>query len=262
MRAALRATTDRQKWGGRYAISNWAADNNAGINRQVTCVQTGDLGEPVPLNLQIRFAGLASPVGQLGVSPVLPFQYPAVGSLSRVRVTIRRGSDPSASPTVDTYDVPTGFVLPIDIVTARSLGVEVEAVGFTADDTRGFIEAIVAPVTTVGPRNTAYPWSAPEDASFIATSAVATSLLGANSDRQQFTICNTSTDADLMLQLGLGPSGDLPRWLPTPRGSFVLPRNQFAVYESPAGNCCKATIFGIWSNAGNGGALIHAGRTW
>lgn len=255
--------TDRaQKWGGRYAISNWAADNNVGINRQVTCVQTGDLGEPTALNLQIRFAALATPVGTLGVSPVMPFVYPAVGSMSRVRVTIRRGSDPSASPTVDTYDVPTGWTLPIDVVTARNLGVEVEAIGFVADDTRGYIEAIVAPVTAIGPKNTSYPWSRPENAAFIATNAAAVSLLGENSDRQQFTICNTSTDADLMVQLGLGPSGDLPRWLPTPRGSFVLPRNMFAVYESPAGNCCKATIYGIWSNAGNGGALVHAGRTW
>lgn len=254
------------KFGGRYAISNWVLDNNAGVPRQVTVIDTQDLGEPTPMNIQIRFANIGTPIGDRAPSPTLPFQYPATSGATFCRVKIRRSNDPSASPTVDVFDVPVGFVLPIDTVTAQKLGVEVEAFGVGAagsvDDTRCFVEAIATPVTNIGPKNTVYPWSAPENASFIATNAAAVSLLGANSDRQQFTLCNTSTDADLMIQLGLGPSGDLPRWLPTPRGSFVLPRNMFATYESPPGNCCKATIYGIWSNAGNGGVLVHAGRTW
>lgn len=252
-----------QKWGGRFLISNVPATNALGIPSQVTVIQTGDLTLPTPVNIQLRFAANGA-----NRQPILPFLYPLPGVAPSVTVTIRRGVDPSSSPTIDTYTLLTNDVLPIDMVTARDLGVEVSAQA--PADVTVWVEAIAAPVHDIGPVNKVQPWFFSQNPTFIATNPAPVSLLAPNSDRVQFFICNTSTNADLLVQLGRGPNLALPQWLPFPLGSFILPRNRFAVYESPAPVCFKGTpgdgvrgsVYGIWSNAGDGGAMIHEGTAF
>jgi hypothetical protein len=255
-RAALGSQRD-QKWGGRYLISDDAALNNTGTPRRVTILNTGDLGIPTPINVQLRFALNIAANRQ----PALPFVYPCHGGISLVRVTVRRGVDETSGMTTDIYNLSVNDVLPIDIITARLLQVEVEVTGFGSGSTT-WVEAIATPVSEIGPINQVHPWSVPRNPAFIATTAAETTLLAANSDRGQFFIVNTSTDADLMVQLGKGPNGLGPTWGPPPRGTYVLPRNMFAVYESPTPAGYKGTVFGIWSGAGTGGALIHEGTVF
>jgi len=263
-----------QKWGAITLLSNFASlnqpgtgtaanENVRGVVRRATFVRTPDLGEPMPLNLQIRFARNSTTNVKRG-NPVLPFNYPLVGSATRMKVTIRRGIDPSSAPTIDDYFIGTNQVLPIDTITARQLGVEIEAVGpdptpEQRNTTTAWVEAICSPVTNIGPTNEIHPWAVATNPAFIATNPGGTSLLAANSQRVQFFIQNTSTNADLLLQFGLGPNGNPPVFGATPTGTFVLPRNIFAVYESPCPCGFKGTVFGIWSNAGDGGAIIHSG---
>ena len=127
------------------------------------------------------------------------------------------------------------------------------------DTTTAWVEAICSPVQNIGPTNEIHPWAVSDNSAFKATTAVATTLLAPNTQRVQFFIQNTSTNADLLLQFGLGPNGDVPVFGATPTGTFILPRNIFAVYESPCPCGFKGTVFGIWSNVGDGGAIVHQG---
>jgi hypothetical protein len=255
-RAAMGSQRDR-KWGGRYLISDDAALNAIGTPRRVTIITTGDLGVPTPVNVQLRFAVNIAANRQ----PALPFLYPCHGGISLVRVTVRRGVDETSGMTTDVYNLSVNDVLPIDIITARLLSVEVEVTGFGSGTTT-WVEAIATPVNNIGALNQVHPWAVAQNPTFVAATAAATTLLAANSDRVQFFIVNTSTDADLMIQLGLGPNGLTPLWLPTPRGTYVLPRNMFAVYESPTPAGFKGTVFGIWTAAPTGGALVHEGTAF
>jgi len=251
-----------QKWGGRSLISNWSSLATLGVRKSVTLITTGDIGIPQPVNVQLRFARNDQADTKPG-NPVPPFDYPLHGSATQVIVRIRRGVDPSSSPTTDIYNLFVNDVLPIDIITSRFLGVEVEAAGDIGDDdVITWVEAIATPVHEIGAKNQIHPWDVAQNPGFIATSATATTLLGANSDRVQFFIVNTSTNADLLVQLGKGPNDDDPTWLPNPLGTFVLPRNNFFTYESPCPCGFKGTVFGIWSNAGDGGAIIHEGTVY
>jgi len=262
-----------QKWGARTLLSNFQSLNQPAVGtgernpkptvKRATFVRTQDLGVPMPLNLQVRFAVNDQGNVRRG-NPILPFEYPLVGSATRIKVTIRRGIDPSSSPTIDDYFIGVNEVLPIDTITARELGVEIEAVGPAAipndpDSTTAWVEAICSPVQDIGPTNKIHPWAVADNPAFKATSATASALLAANTQRVQFFIQNTSTNADLLLQFGLGPNNDVPVFGATPKGSFILPRNIFAVYESPCPCGFKGTVFGIWSNAGDGGAIVHQG---
>ena len=265
-----RPDSKRQKWGGRVLLSDDAALQPFGIMPRATLISTGDLKVPTPINIQLRFANNTGPTNR---QPVLPFRYPVQGGTQACRVVIRRGTDPTASPTEDSYIMLPNDVLPIDTVTARELGVDVElnVPGAGAGSTM-WVEAIATPIEDVGPTNKVYPYQVTQNPTFIATNAAAVALLPANSDRVQFFITNTSTDADLLLQFGLGPNLLLPAWLPNPRGTLILPRGTFAVYESfspftfkgvPAVAApLRGTIYGIWSNAGNGGAMIHEGTAF
>jgi len=255
-----------QKWGGRFLISNFKALTDRGVRKNVTVITTGDLGMTAPINVQLRWARNdgANPNAKAG-NPVPPFLYPLHGSATKVKVRVRRGIDPTSSVTVDEYELGVNDVLPIDNITARWLGVEVEAIGANPpvpDDTTTWVEAIATPVTNVGPKNEIHPWDVAQNPIFRATSAAATTLLAANSDRVQFFIVNTSTNADLLVQLGLGPNGNNPVFGASPKGTFVLPRNNFFTYESPCPCGFKGTVFGIWSNAGDGGAIVHEGTVY
>lgn len=260
-----RADSKQQKWGGRFLISDQTALNNIGVPRAVTVLATGDLQLPTPINVQLRFAA-NNPINN---QPILPFTYDAHGGISRVTAELRRGTDPSASPTIDTFNMFVNDVLPIDTVTARELGMRVFVDGFGSGSTT-WVEAIASPVTDVGPKNHVYPWNEPGNPRFVALNVAATTLLEPNSDRIQFFIVNTSPDADLLIQFGRGPNLALPQWLPNPLGTFILPRGGFSVYESPApfsfkgvtADGVRGAIYGIWSNAGTGGAMIHEGTVY
>jgi hypothetical protein len=245
------------RWGDRRLISDDAAQNNRGTNRRVVLVDTKDLGMPEAINIQIRFAANNAANNQ----PVEPFTYPAPGAVSLVRITIRRGIDDQAGLTEDVFNLTVNDVLPIDIVTCRWLTVTAEVTGF-GSGTTVWVEAIATPVHHIGPKNEAHPWDVSGNPDFKAASAAAITLLGANSDRVQFFVVNTSTDADLLIQLGKGPNGLSPVFGATPKGTFILPRNMFAVYESPCPCGFKGAVFGIWSGAGTGGAIIHEGTAF
>jgi len=256
-----RNDSKRQKWGGRYLISNFRNLRDAGVRNSVTVVSTGNLPLPMPIDVQLRFAANGT-----NNQPVLPFTYNMTGSATKLLVRVRRGTDPTASPTLDEYPMFPGNVFPIDVITSRNLGVDVIAQGLAVDDTTVWVEAIATPLQDIGPINKVYPWNVVTNQSFRATSAVGTVLLPYNSSRQQFYICNTSTDADLGIgfitggQDAIAPA-DLPTW-PTTNIAFVLPRNSFAVYESPCPCGFKGHVTGVWSNAGTGGALITEGAAF
>jgi len=264
-----------QKWGARTLLSNFrslnqpatgtgASENVKGVVKRATFIRTPDLGVPNPLNVQIRFAANDGGNVTRG-NPVLPFQYPLVGSAQHIKVTVRRGIDPSSSPTIDDYFIGVNEVFPIDTITGRELGVEIEAVGppgdlGQVDTTTAWVEAICSPVRNIGPTNEIHPWAVAQNTSFTAANPAATTLLAANSQRVQFFIVNHSTNSDLMIQLGKGPNNSDPRWLPTPLGTYVLPKNNFFVYESPCPCGFKGTVFGIWDQAiPDGGATVHEG---
>ena len=258
-----RGNSSRQLWGSRAFISNFIADNNLGAPKTRTLVETPTFDEPTPINVQLRFAA-ATPGPN--PQPILPFLYTQPGAMTRVITSVRRGIDEQASPTMDTYNTAPGDVLPFDIVTAKQLGIDCTASSFAPggnfDDTRGFVEMIATPVCVVGPKNNSYPYDVAANPSFKTTAATPFALLTPNPQRIQFFVVNTSTDADLLLQFGVGPNGNLPTWAPNPNGTLVLPRGGFAVYESPTPMCFKGTVWGIWSNVGNGGAMLYEGNVY
>jgi hypothetical protein len=265
-----RTDSNQQKWGGRFLLSNLGVP---GSTTRATVIQTGNLATPTPINVQLRFAQNDPGLGG-GNRAILPFDYPVHGGVVLLRVTVRRSSSQTASPTVDTYLMGPNDVFPIDTITASVLGIEVDFPDPVGSGSTTWVEAIATPVCDIGPTNKVYPYNVAANSRFVATNAVAVSLFPANSDRVQFFITNTSTDADLLVQFGLGPNNALPTWAPNPLGTLILPRNQFAVYESLAPVTFKGlqgfngipnargTIYGIWSNAGTGGAMLYEGTAF
>ncbi len=268
----------RQKWGGRRLISDNAALNEAGVPRRVTLINTGDMGLPDTINVQLRFANnipnvsgqdpLGNPI-LAGNNPQFPFLYPAPSGVFLVVVTVRRGVDRTVGSTTDTYEMTVNDVFPIDNIAAANLSVDVEVTG-AGSGTTVWVEAIATPVDRVGPTNQVHPWQVSQNPTFINTNPAAVSLLPPNSDRVQFFLTNTSTDQDLLIQLGRGPNNALPSFGPPTLGTFVLPRNNFNVYESPSpagfkgipGDGVRGSVYGIWSGAGNGGVMIHEGTAF
>jgi len=241
-----------QKWGGRTLISNVQALLNTGLaTRSTTIIGTGDLGRPRAINVQMRFA-----VNGANNQPVLPFYEAQPLSVTTIDLTVRRGNDPSASPTVDKYTMNLRDVLPFDIVTARELGIEVAVtVAESIFPVTVWVEAIATPCDFPSAVNQIFPWNVTQVMKFQAASAVATTILAENIDRVQFFLCNTSTNADLLVGFGVAPT-----WLPNPVGTIVLPRNSFAQYESPAPFGFKNKVFGIWNDpAPNGGVIVTEG---
>ncbi len=257
----------RQKWGGRYLISN-LIDN---VGARATVISTGNLILPTSLNVQLRWSRNVTLSGTR--QPELPFTYPVHGGVVVATVHVRRSVDPTSPPTQDTYSLGPNDVFPIDMITARELGVDVELPNVGSGSTT-WVEAICTPVHDVGPTNKVYPYNVAQNPRFVATTIMPTALLTPNSDRVQFFITNTSTNADLLLQFGAGPNLALPTWAPNPLGTLILPRNQFACYESmspftfkgrpnpDASPPIRGQVYGVWSNAGDGGAMIYEGTAF
>jgi len=250
-----------EKWGGRSLLSNDPALLNRpnGQQRQkVTLIQIADMGRPRQVNIQMRWAPV---VAANNPTPELPFTFDCRGGVNRYLVTVRRTVDRQAGPIEDQFEIFIGDTLPIDIVLCRELTVEIEAMTLGTDG-QGWVECAASLVSNPGPRNLWYPYDVVNTQRFQATSAAGLRLIPANKDRFQFTICNTSTDADLAIgfasPLPLNAVPPVPVW-PTTNIAFVLPRGGFFVYESPTQAVFKGNVMGVWSGAGNGGALIMEG---
>lgn len=263
-----RNDSSAQKWGGRFLLSNDPVFNGQGIKAKATLIATGDLGLPMPVSVQLRFApNVAMPGG--GNAPVLPFKNAVVGGINRWRVTVRRGIDQTTPITEDSYNlfvgIPSGDTLPFDVVTVRSLGVDIEATTLAAPGL-AWVEAVAAPVHHVGAKNIVHPWDIVSRQSAHALGAAAVVLV-ANQDRAQFYLCNTSTNSDMLIGFvsetadQVVPGASLPVW-PSTNGAFVLPRNMFAVYESPTGNCFKGHVTAVRSGAGDGFLLATEGTVF
>jgi hypothetical protein len=254
----------RDKWGGRFLLTNDPALLNATPSigrRQATLIETPDLGMPRPIDIQIQFAldsiNAGTTHAPLGFfNPIFPIQN--VGT-SFLQFRQRRAFDPSA-PLQENNERITTFPeqYPFDIVVARQLGIDVElAVG--APIMTVWIDSIAAIVDVPAVRNQIPGWGnnlttnpAIPAENFVAASAVSIPLLAIdNPARATMIIVNTSTNADLALGFGR-----TPRWVPTPRGSIILPRNMFSSYEG----AWTGAVFGIWSDpVPNGGALVTEG---
>ena len=255
---------DADKWGGRTLFSNDAALLNRPQGQQVrsqTMVQIADLGRNRQINLQMRFANV---INSSNVTPALPFSFDMVGGVTKYRVTIRRAVDRQAGPVEEVFDLFPQDTLPVDVILARELTVNVEALTLGTDG-QGWVEMAAGIVSDPGPRNLWHPYDVVNQQRFQATAAAGVRLLAANKDRYQFTICNTSTDADLLIgfasPLPNNAVPPLPVW-PSTNGALVLPRNMYATYESPPTACFKGNVMGVWSNAGNGGALLMEGTVF
>lgn len=259
--------TSRQKWGGRSLLSNDPAVPRPASSRQ-TLIATGDLGLVRTLNVQLRFA-VNGPANQ----PVLPFRYAAPPANATIKVTVRRGVDPTSGVTDDTYIVEgtTANLFPIDMISARTLGVDVEAISDPAGNmTTVWVEAIATPVDYPGPMNLVHPWGIVNKQITFSGIAGGAISLRQNSDRVQFFIVNAATDADFYigfksadftLPAQVIPAGDFPTIGPPPTNTaLILPRGGFATYESPCPCGFKGDVLMRWSNASAAGfALITEG---
>jgi hypothetical protein len=257
-----------QKWGGRFLLSNDPAVIGTNVGRHATLVSTGDLGLPTPVSVQLRFAPNIAGPGGIN-APLLPFRNAVVGGVNKWIVSVRRGVDQTAPVTQDDYNlfvgVPSGDTLPFDVVTVRTLGVDIEAADLGSTGS-AWVEAVAAPVCHIGAKSVVHPWDIVSVQSAHALAA-AQVVIVANQDRAQFYLCNTSTNSDMLIGFvaetpdQVVPPGALPVW-PATRGAFVLPRNQFAVYESPAGNVFKGHVTAVRSGAGDGFLLATEGTIY
>lgn len=216
-------------------------------NNKATVISIDDLGRSYPINVQLRFA-LDDGHG----NPALPWVNTYSDVSGNLTITRRRGLSPDGAVSQDifTMDGATGVagsVLPFDIVTARSLGLDIQLNNAAADL---WIESIATEVEDISTQNKILGWNA-GSVRFLAQSNVFTQFLFAHPDRVQFIICNTSTTGDLYLGFGVIPVvGGV--------GTMVLPKNTFATYESPVGGW-RGDVFGVWDVVGAGSALITEG---
>jgi hypothetical protein len=268
-----------RKWGGRYLFSNDPIVLNPPpgaisprATRKATVINIADLDRPRLVNVQLRFASV---VGAGNLTPKLPFTYDSSGGIVKIRVTVTRSPDMTAPSTSDIYDIYHGDTLPVDIVLARSLQVDVEAMTLGSEGSM-WIEAAATIVDYPGPRNLVHPWEIVNQQKFVpvgnnhsgGTGAIL--LLHNNADRAQFTVCNTSTTRNLLIGFqppqpdNIPATANKPTWgPPINHAAFVLPANGFYVYESPIGACFKGMVFGVWDGAdASGGALVMEGTVF
>lgn len=252
--------TPRRRWGTRVLLSNIPALMNAQpfARSRATVVETQDLGHPRLIDVQMRFALNASTQGNQPIQPFTPI-FPLAPPLAALRIVLRRGLTPTGSVSTDTKTLTTfPQAFPWDILLERNLGIDVELIAGTP--TSLWIEVIATPVQYPGYRDQVRGWTRNVTlTNFIAAVASPANviLLPANETRVQFFIVNTSTNADMIVALGdpgIGPAS----WA-IPTGSIVLPRNQFASYESPIGGFAGGPITASWTAAPTGGALVTEG---
>lgn len=243
-----------RRWGSRMLLSN-----NEGVGggpslnsnpprgrRRAIAVDTKDLGRSHSIDIQMRFAA-SNAQGM----PTLPWiSNWAFGS--PLDILVSRGIDPTATTSPESFQLSQSTeVLPFDILTARNLQIEV-AMSPLFPPVEAWVETIATLVSDIAQRDEIQTYSARQTQSFVATNIAAVQFLTPNAARAQFFIVNTSTTSNLLVKFG----ASAPVW--PNNGTFVLPKNQFAVYESPV-NTFGGSVWGIWDVAGDGGAIITSG---
>jgi hypothetical protein len=249
-------------WGQRVLLSNIPALINGPpfAKMRATVIELPDCGRPRAIDVQMRFALNSTAAAN---NPLLPFSatWPSSPPQAALRVSLRRGLDPQASVSLESKLIerfPQQF--PWDILVQRNLGVDVDLVGGTP--TSVWIETVATPVNLPAFRDQIKGWNraltGAGGTNFFAAvaSPAQVTLLEKNEARVQFFIVNTSTNADMIIDLGLGTGG--ASWA-GPTGSIVLPRNNFNTYESPIGGYSGGPITATWTAAPNGGALVTEG---
>lgn len=265
------------RWGNRVLLAVQPSNNTANLGttqarNRATVVETGDLGIARPIAIQVRFA--LNGLGKPGL-PFAPLTPPLISAdVIQLRWTVRRGIDPSSTPTEDTYlqflSQPAGIVYgsidraPFDVIAARSLGIDVEIiqVGPTGSGpptvsvltSNYWVEVVAYPIAVESEIQKMGAWFNVVGPRFQAASAASVLLASNHAARCQFIIANTSTNANLYVSFGA------PAVIPT-SATLVLPAvPQFSVYESPIDGF-RGPIYGIWDNAApNGGALVTEGE--
>jgi hypothetical protein len=246
------------RWG---AIRRLTSTITAPTNQsRATLIATGDLGRSEEISIRLRFARSTAD-GQ----PAAAFSPNFDDASGNCVVQIRRGIDIDAAPATDTFTIfgpgtssgaPStdgNRIQPFDVVSTRSLGVDIEIVNATD---QWFVEAIATVVTQPAVRDRIIGWPVLRlggTAGFFAASNVLQQFLFQRADRSQFFIQNTSTNSALYIGFQAGVS-TLPA-----NASIILPGNIFAIYEAPPGGW-RGDVFGIWDVlAPNGGALVTEG---
>lgn len=231
----------RQGWGSVRKL------NRTGSNNKATMISIDDLGRSYPINVQLRFAA-----DDGRGNPVLPWVNTYSDVSGNLDIMLRRGLSPDGSVTQNLFNIDgttgaPGSVLPFDIVTARSMGVDLQLNNAAADV---WVEALATEVEDISTQNKILGWNSGRTL-FFAQAAIFSQFLFAHPNRVQFIICNTSTTGDLYLGFGVIPViGGV--------GTMVLPKNTFATYESPVGGW-RGDVFGVWDVAGAGTALVTEG---
>jgi hypothetical protein len=272
-------TARADRWGNRVLISNNPALLGSGSGT-VTPVQgqppardaaiivkTREFLAPRQIAIGVRYAQ-NDPVTN---EPILPFSsvYPDFGAVPNRRVlqfALRQSVDDLAA--IITENIAAGPFpneFPFDILSCRQLGITVTMPARDPVDTSFtsiWVEVIASLVDELADRNRIVGWGRNINVGggtfppFIAAAAIGVPvpLLAANPGRTQFFIVNTSTNADLLVSFG-----DTASWGPPIVGSVVLPRGQFATYESPVGGF-SGGVTGMWNAAApDGGAIVTQG---
>lgn len=234
-------------------------------------VDTGNLPRSMPIHVAVRFSSaditLVSPVPPAvpyyigGGAPRLPFgrlTRPVLGNGVGLTFYVRRGTDPLAPTTVDTFFMPIGadnYVIdqvPFDIFESQNLAIDVEMTpGILPDPGSAlWVEAVATSVDYPAVRyvGAGYNYALHAD---LGASHSAIVLAPGRAARRHIIIVNTSTNANLWVLFGdfavVGSSA-----------TFVLPANSFAKYE--ADDCYTGFITGIWDALSpNGKALVTEG---
>jgi hypothetical protein len=262
LNVAQATRNDRNRWGRRALLATVPSGNpnlhGLVATNKATLIDTGPLNAHRPVHVEVRFC-----VANVGnAQPLLPFTDICFGVPATPAVltfTIRRGIDPNAPMTEDQYTMQIGVGtgvndrVPFDIITCRSLGIDVAISGNTNHLSNIWIEAIATPVDLVSERVVlgGYNGVTVSSPAVIPASAVQVTLAPRRMSRTQVIITNTSTNANLWVAFG--------QTVTVGSATLVIPANQFARYESPIKGYC-GVISGIWDNATpNGTALVTEG---
>lgn len=225
----------------------------AGVPQPVnaaTLIETGDLGQTYPIQLRFRFA----PINPSNVdeAPVVWSRLTPALLAGTLTIKVRRGTDPNApvGVTESVLALGTASDTPdFDVVMARNLGVDVRIVGAGL-----WVECVATEVHVEDYRDRIVGWTTVNPAGGFFVAAVASPanvlLMNARKARVGFTLVNTSTNADMIVNFGTGAS-----WV-GPVGSIVLPAGSFSSFSSGFGGF-NGDISASWNAAvPNGGILV------
>ena len=243
---------NKRRWGSTYLISNDPVDFVAqtGMGTAIVAKQnpvlidTHDLGVPCPVFVEMRFAG-----NGLGNKPILPFvNYYPFSAITPLNVLVKRGIDPTAGLYEEKFSLNnSGDVLPFDVVDSRNL---IITASLSGTPNKLWVQTLATPVHEIGTKSKVIGFQKTNATNFAANAA-SVLFLPDNPGRVSFMITNTSTNANLFVSFGSSST--------ITAATFVLPKNMFAVYESPIGGYA-GRVAGIWDDpAPNGRAFVTEG---